>query len=151
MRRPLLAATVLAALLAASCFEFLTQSKTSPSSTGVDGLNGSWASVSSATTLQDTCTDFAWTVTDISGNTASGTFSATCLDTLQVTGTASGTLSGSTVTWTASGTATGPGGTACPVSLSGTATFDGTQIRIPYSGTTCLGPVSGTEVLRRPS
>lgn len=150
MRRTLLAATAVAALMAAGCFEFLTGSKTNPSSTGVEGLNGSWASVSSATSLQNICTNFTWSVTDISGNTASGTFTATCLDTLQVNGTASGTLSGSTVNWTASGTATAPDGTECPISLSGTATFDGTQIRIPYSGTTCLGPVSGTEILRRP-
>jgi hypothetical protein len=150
MRRTLLAATVIAALLAAGCFEFLTGSNTSPSSSGVNGLSGAWASVSSATTLQDTCTNFTWSVTDISGNTASGAFTATCLGNLNVTGTASGTLSGSTVNWTATGTATAPDGTECPISLSGTATFDGTQIRIPYSGTTCLGSVSGTEILRRP-
>ena len=30
-----------------------------------------------------------------------------------------------------------------------TATFDGAQFRIPYSGTTCLGPISGTEILRK--
>jgi hypothetical protein len=69
--------------------------------------------------------------------------------TIQVAGTAHGTLSGTTVTWAADATGTGPGGAVCPVALTGTATFDGTQFRIPYTGTTCLGPVSGAEVLRK--
>jgi hypothetical protein len=40
----------------------------------------------------------------------------------------------------------------CPFSLSGTGSIEdnGNTLRIPYSGTTCLGPVSGTEVLHRP-
>ncbi len=112
-------------------------------------MAGSWSSVSSATSLTDTCTNFHWAITDISGNTASGTFSATCLTDLQVAGTANGTLSGTTVTWTAVATGTAPGGVSCPITLAGTATYDGTQIRVPYTGTTCLGPVSGTEILRK--
>ena len=35
------------------------------------------------------------------------------------------------------------------MALTGTATFDGTQFRIPYTGTTCLGPVRGSETLHR--
>jgi hypothetical protein len=35
------------------------------------------------------------------------------------------------------------------MSLNGTAELGATTIRIPYSGTTCLGPVSGVENLNR--
>jgi hypothetical protein len=57
-------------------------------------------------------------------------------------------LSGTIVNWTATATAAGAGvPTGCAISLAGTAVFEGSQIRIPYSGTTCLGPVSGTEIL----
>jgi hypothetical protein len=37
----------------------------------------------------------------------------------------------------------------CAIALSGVATLETDKIRVPYSGTTCVGPVSGTEVLRR--
>jgi len=138
-------------VLGAGCRNLLNQnsSSTSPTTVTTQLMGGSWASVSSATSLTNTCTDFHWMITSISEMTASGTFSATCMGTMQVNGTASGTLSGTTVTWTASGNGTTAGGAACPISLSGTATFDGTQFRIPFTGTTCMGPVSGTEILRK--
>jgi hypothetical protein len=51
---------------------------------------------------------------------------------------------------TATGTANIPGVPGCAFSLSGTGTIvDNREITIPYSGTTCLGPVSGTETLRK--
>jgi hypothetical protein len=68
---------------------------------------------------------------------------------LQVSGTASGTISGSAINWSANGTATGGGLSDCPVALSGTALISTNQIQVPYSGTTCMGPVSGTEVLTK--
>jgi hypothetical protein len=40
-----------------------------------------------------------------------------------------------------------PGNSNCAVALSGTMEITPGGFRIPYSGTTCLGPVSGTEVL----
>jgi hypothetical protein len=69
---------------------------------------------------------------------------------MQVSGSATGTLSGSTINWSANATATVPGVPSCPIALSGTATLEANnQIRIPYSGTTCLGPVSGTEIIKK--
>ncbi|MGC4085196.1 MAG: hypothetical protein QM736_24525 [Vicinamibacterales bacterium] len=51
-----------------------------------------------------------------------------------------------------SGTGTIPGFPSCAFSLSGTAHIvDSDTLQIPYSGTTCLGPVSGSETLRRPT
>jgi len=35
------------------------------------------------------------------------------------------------------------------VSLTGTAELGVNSIRVPYSGTTCLGPVSGVEILNK--
>ena len=147
MRRTLLTLLLVAALVGAGCSKFLS-SQTSPTSTATpQAMTGSWASVATAT-VTDTCTDFRWTITELTGTTGAGTFTATCLGTMAISGTARGTLSGTTVNWTASATGTS-NGVSCPISLTGTATFDGTQFRIPYSGTTCLGPISGTEILRK--
>jgi hypothetical protein len=68
---------------------------------------------------------------------------------IQVTGTAQGTFSGSFINWTASGASSGGATGDCPMALSGTATVTDSQIQIPFTGTTCLGPVSGTELLNR--
>jgi len=69
---------------------------------------------------------------------------------VQVAGAASGTLSGNTITWNATATGTVPNVPACQISLSGTATLEtNNKIRIPYAGTTCIGPVSGTEVIQK--
>ena len=152
MRKSLFVVAGLAALLCTGCMEFLTQNKTAPSTTvgaTVEGMSGSWASVSSTTPVTGMCTNFHWSITEFTGTTGSGTFSATCGGNLQVSGTARGTLSGTTVNWTASAVGTAPGNVSCPISLTGTATFDGTQFRVPYTGTTCNGPVSGTEILRK--
>jgi hypothetical protein len=122
-----------------------------PTSPGlsVQMLQGAWTS-STNNTSPTGCTNLKWTVTNISGNTGSGTFSATCLGSLDVSGTASGTVTGSTLAWSVSGTATPAGGSACAFSLTGTATLEnGNQLRIPYSGSTCMGPISGTEVLKK--
>jgi hypothetical protein len=66
-----------------------------------------------------------------------------------VTGTAEGTLSGSTIAWNASGNATGPGVPSCVITLTGTAELGTDSIRVPYSGDTCLGKVSGVEILKK--
>jgi hypothetical protein len=149
MTRQLSVATALAAVMAAGlAIGCGSASPTSPAVVGASGLQGTWASTA-ATTAQNTCTNYKWTVTSISGNTGSGTFSATCFGSLDVAGTGTGTLSGATLTWTAAGAATTlVGGVSCPFALSGTASFDSNgQMRVPYTGTTCKGPVSGTEVL----
>jgi hypothetical protein len=136
-----------AALAGAGCSKFLS-SQAGPSPTATpQGMTGSWASVASATAT-DTCTDFHWTITELNGTTGAGTFTAKCLGTMAVSGTAHGTLTGTSVSWTADAVGTSDG-ESCPIALSGTATFDGTQFRIPYSGTTCKGPISGTEILRK--
>ena len=114
-------------------------------------LGGTWATSSSTAlgSIATSCTNFTWQVTEQTGNSGSGTFGATCFGDLQITGTASGTLSGTTLTWSATATASAPGFPNCNISLSGTATLVGDTISIPYSGTTCMGPVNGTEILKK--
>ena len=41
------------------------------------------------------------------------------------------------------------GGVSCAISLSGTAVVETGQVRVPYTGTSCFGSVSGTEILKR--
>ena len=149
MTRRLLFGAILSAVLSAGCFEMFRQSTTNPTPT-VQLLGGTWQSVTpTSTSLVNSCANFKWTATEQSSTVSAGTFSATCFGTLQVTGTARATFSGTSIAWTASGTSTGGGLGDCPITLSGSAIFETDQIRIPYSGMTCLGAVSGTEILKR--
>jgi hypothetical protein len=109
---------------------------------------GSWTSGAIVPTAA-TCSDFQWDVTEQTGTAARGNFSATCAGDLRVQGTAQATLNGSAIDWTAQGTASAPGLPSCAISLAGTAQLDVDSMRIPYSGDTCLGKVSGTEVLHK--
>jgi hypothetical protein len=142
--------TIVALCLAASsaCIGYERTSTLGPSATGIAALLGNWSS-STLVTSAAGCTDFKWNVTQQTGNTASGTFSATCSGDLRVNGTANGTLSGSTVSWNAQATASVAGLASCPITLTGTAELGVDSIRVPYSGDTCLGRVSGVEVLRK--
>lgn len=138
------------AVVAAGCFSVDHKSTvTAPSDPQtLAALLGSWTS-SPVLPSADSCTDFSWEVTEQTGNSAAGTFSGACPGGLRLTGTARGTLLGSTVTWTANGNATASGLPSCAFTLNGTAYLEATTIRVPYTGQTCLGPVQGEEVFRR--
>jgi hypothetical protein len=139
---------VVCVIACSACIGYERKSTLGPSATGMSALLGNWTSsnlVPSATS----CTDFKWNVTQQTGNTASGTFSATCANDLKISGTADGVLSGSTVTWNARATATVANIASCPITLSGTAELGVDSIRVPYSGDTCLGKVSGVEILKK--
>lgn len=138
----------LLALSAAGCIGFERSSTLGPSATGISALLGSWSS-SNVIPSAASCTDFQWDVTEQTGSSASGSFSATCAGDLRVAGTATGTLTGSTINWAAQATATVASLPACAISLTGTAEVGVDSIRVPYSGDTCVGRVSGVEVLRR--
>jgi hypothetical protein len=151
MRRHWIPVIAAAALLTSGCFEFFNKTKvTDPSEVSVTLLGGTWTTSSStAGSIAASCTNFTWQVTEQSGNSASGNFGATCFGDLTITGSASGTLDGNTLTWSAKATMAAPGFPNCDVQLAGTATLAGDTISIPYAGTTCLGPVSGTEILKK--
>jgi hypothetical protein len=148
--RLLLVVFSFAAASAAGCIGFeRTSTLTGPSTTGIGALMGNWSSQNIIPTAAS-CTDFKWTVTEQTAATAKGSFSATCPGDLSVVGTAQGSLTGAgTIAWSAQGTATAPGLTSCGIALTGTAELTVDSIRVPYSGETCLGRVSGVETLKR--
>jgi hypothetical protein len=139
---------LLAALAVGGCSSYERESTVGPSSTGTSPLLGTWSS-SSAVPSPTACTDFRWSVTEQSGTSASGSFSATCPGGIAVNGSASGTLTGAVVSWAAQGTASVPNLPSCAITLTGTAELAGDSIRVPYAGDTCLGRVTGVEVLRK--
>lgn len=148
MNRKVVAA-VAAVFVTIGCSSVTEQSTTGP--TGASGLlAGTWRSVETAP-VQDSCTNFTWTVTQFNGNTGSGTFTATCFGNVQVVGSASGTMtSATTVSWVLTANASGPNIPAsCPINVTGTAVIEGEFIRIPYNGSWCGGTLSGTELVRR--
>ncbi len=134
----------------AGCIGFEHKSTlTSPTTTsGLSALMGTWTSAS-VVPSPSSCTDFKWSVTEQTSNAAKGSFSATCGNDLKLSGTAQGSLSGSTIVWSAVGNATPTGLPSCAITLNGTAELGADSIRVPYSGDTCLGKVSGVEVLRK--
>ncbi len=137
-------------MAAAGCVEVERRGTlTNPSQlSDLRSLLGTWSSAT-VTPSPESCTDFRWEVTEQTGNSASGTFSATCPGGLKVAGTARGTLLGTTISWSATGTAVLAGLPPCGISLTGNAYVEPDRLRVPYSGTTCLGPVQGEEVLTR--
>ena len=149
MFRTVFLATVIIAQSVSGCLDnFRSAVPTEPGETTMSAFGGSWGSVA-ASTAEAACTDFAWKVTDVTLTGASGTWTARCFKTVPVSGNASGALVNGEIRWTATGTGTADGFGTCPVALTGAAKLENAQIRIPYTGTTCLGPVAGTEILRK--
>jgi hypothetical protein len=113
---------------------------------------GSWTSAATAVPSAlspSSCGNLEWKILTMTSTSASGTFKATCGGGLTLEGTAEGKLNGLTADLKASGTVGGTGVT-CPFALTGTAVPEGLdKVRINYNGTTCLGPVSGSEVLTK--
>ena len=145
----ILAIVASVALVTTGCFKS-GSTVTSPSGSSAT-LGGTWVTVSHVPGSfgAQSCTNFNWAVTSFNGTTGSGTFSATCFDTMQITGSASGTINGVNVGWSANATATVPGQPACAINLSGTATLQTDRITIPWSGTACGTLVGGTETIKR--
>jgi hypothetical protein len=119
---------------------------TAPSSTP---YVGTWASAASSAGLSaDKCGNFQWKISSQTETSIAGDFSATC-GAFTILGTGSGQLSGQNVSLAVNGSVSGGGLQLCAFSLTGTGTMQGDTLPLNYSGTTCLGPVSGTETLRR--
>ena len=151
MKNRILAALLSAsALVATGCIGFERKSTlTGPTAAGNGALLGNWSS-GNIIPSPDSCTDFKWNVTDQTATSANGNFSASCAGDLKLTGTAKGAFTTSaTIEWSGTANATAPGLTSCVVSLAGTAELQVDSIRIPYTGDTCLGKVSGVEILKR--
>lgn len=123
-------------------------------STSSTSLVGLWTSAALPAGLPsvNTCGNFQFQVVSQTATTLSGTFSAVCGGGVTMTGTASGVLNGTAVAITATGSAAVPGTPSCAFNLTGNGAVidNGYTLTVPFTGTTCLGPVSGTEVLHRP-
>ncbi len=146
----MMAVLSLSALVASGCIGFERENSiTAPSAAGNGTLLGTWSSANLIPS-PSSCTDFKWNVSEQTTISAKGAFSATCAGDLKLVGTAQGqfTTSG-TIAWSGQANATAPGLASCKVTLSGTAELGVDSIRIPYLGDTCLGNVSGVEILRR--
>lgn len=153
-----LAIVAVTAFTTAGCFEFTRKSTMVPMTpsptTAAMVAGGQWGSVQSfpgSGSLQESCTGFTWTVWQSTSTAASGSFAATCWANMAVAGSATATLSGNDAAWSATATATAPGGGPCAITLSGSAVLSSAQIELSYSGTTCLGAVSGKEILKKAS
>jgi hypothetical protein len=146
------AAFAAVAALSAGCIEFSRQATSITGPSGADlsvsAIAGTYRSISSIPS-PDSCTNFAWSVTEKTANSARGNFSASCQNnTLQVSGTAQGTQTGNDITFQVNAIAS-TGSLNCPITISGTAVVETNQIRVPYTGTSCFGNVNGTEILKR--
>jgi hypothetical protein len=109
---------------------------------------GTWSGPSVAPAAQS-CSGLQWKITSQSGSQASGDFAATCADGVSLTGTMTATHGETSIPWAATGTAS-KGAASCPFNITGAGTFQGTSnILVTYSGTSCNGPVSGTETIKR--
>jgi hypothetical protein len=151
MKNYILATLLCSAVTAAGCLEYSNKTVTTgPSPAGVAALMGNWASAgASLVPAAASCADFKWSPTEQTSNSAKGSFTASCAGDLKVSGTATGTLTGSVITWSANANAATPSAPTCAVALAGTAELGVESIRIPYSGSTCLGSVSGVEILNK--
>ena len=151
-------AVALACVLASGCNLFdsskdksSSSNPTSPSPANVsmDTFAGTWSSATASTPATG-CGNLKYTVTPVSTTSANVTFAATCGGNINVNGTGTGTISGSTLNWSATGLV-GQGGVNCPFNFpSGKATQESAgQIVVTYAGTVCGIPVSGTETVKK--
>lgn len=153
MNLPRTALVLMLAVGSTACFDMvknLFSSPTSPTDTNgaVRSYLGTWNGPT-VTPAAQSCGGLQWNITSQSGSQASGDFSATCADGVALTGTVIATHNETTIPWAATGTAT-KGTTTCPFSMTGTGTFQGTSnIVITYAGTSCNGPLSGSETIKR--
>ena len=152
-----------AALLSGACgFEHKTTNLLEPTpvtsgsgsnNASTPSLVGTWSSPPTASLPSpSSCGNFQYQVTSQTATSISGSFTAICGGGLAISGTANGQLNGNAIAITVNGSGTMPGVPSCNFTLNGNGTIEdnGNTLQIPYTGTTCLGPVSGTGVLHRP-
>ncbi|MFN7984436.1 MAG: hypothetical protein U0Q11_21540 [Vicinamibacterales bacterium] len=117
---------------------------------------GTWATALAPTQALNpsTCGNLTWAISSQTATTVSGTFSATCAGGISLSGTATGQIGNlQSVPIQIDGVGTLPGIASCAFSIQGTGTVidNNTALQVVYTGTTCLGPIRGTETLRKKS
>ena len=120
------------------------------STTPASAFAGAWGSSSIAGLPLGNCSDVKWLISDQTASTVSGTVTATCASGVTVAANLTGTMqSANVINLVATGTITATG-IPCQVDLTGTGTRQaGDTMRVDYTGSYCLGAVSGTETLRK--
>jgi hypothetical protein len=162
MRKHLVTIAMLtAAAAAAGCTGFQSGKSTTAPTAAPSLPGGGTSGALVATWVQPTaftvpsassCANFQWQITSQSATAVAGTLSATCDGGIAIDASATGNLlTSTTVAIATTGVALVSGVPACTFSLTGTGTIsdDNNTLTIPYSGTTCVGPVHGTQTLRR--
>jgi len=148
-----IALIVTLAVFSAACSQLVKSifsSPTEPSASGdVRSYLGTWTGVTAAAPVAQSCGGLQWKITSQTGGQAGGDFSAACADEVSLVGTMTATHGETSIPWAATGMAT-KGTATCPFSMTGIGTFQGTSnILVSYAGTSCNGPVSGTETIKR--
>ena len=93
------------------------------------------------------CGNFRWQVTSQTATQVAGSFTADCTGGVAVNGDITGQLGGTTIPIVLTGALT-HAADSCAFSLNGTGTpIDSKTFQITYSGTTCLGPMQGSNTL----
>ena len=131
---------------------------TSSGANAAPSLIGMWVAATTTTestvgtraiTTPTSCPTFTFTISNQDATEASGTYSAHCSGSVDLTGTISGRL-GTPIALVATGTATAPGTPACSFTLNGSGVLvSSTELHVDYTGTTCFAPVSGSVTLRK--
>src|SRR5258708_194374 len=169
MMRSLTLVTPVLAVLAASaaCSVERTSTVLGPTSstgaaakTSTPSMLGRWVVQGTSTTAAVTtsslpsalpdfssCGNFRWEVTSQTATQVAGSFTADCAGGLAVNGNITGQLGATTIPIVLTGALTRVGD-SCAFSLNGTGTpIDSKTFQITYSGTTCLGPMQGSNTL----
>ncbi len=152
MQRTIFAAQIISlALLTQACFsvEYQETLKNSPSNSA-QSLLGDWRSANAGSfPTPQSCGDLKWNVTSQDATHIAGNFEATCGGGVKLVGTARGVIDGNLLI-EATGNATGLVPFTCPFTLNGTGVLQAdSSIQVDYTADTCVGRVSGTEILRR--
>jgi hypothetical protein len=166
MKKSLLSLTLIGlAAATAGCTKFQsTRSITAPTVAAAPSLPGgttsgtmvgNWSTrdVGASFVIPDpkSCSNFQWDITSQSSTAIAGTFTAICDGGVSIEASGTGSLiDASTVGITVTGVAVIAHAPACNFTLNGTgAVVDPNTLTVPYTGTTCVGPVQGTQTLRR--
>ena len=120
------------------------------STSAASAFSGAWGSSTIAGLPLGNCADVKWLITTQTASSVSGTVSATCASGVTVAANLTGTMqSQDVIALVATGTLTAMG-LPCQFSLNGTGTRQaGDTMKVDYTGSHCLGSVSGTETLRK--
>jgi hypothetical protein len=118
--------------------------------TPASAFTGAWGSSSIAGLPVGACADLKWLITEQSATSIAGNVTATCAGGATVAASLTGqTGSNGTMNLAATGTIVAMG-IPCPFNLTGVGSPQANdQMKLDYTGSHCLGPVNGTETLRR--